>query len=102
MFISSGSRDRTKEILGKLRGDLEMMGVRHAIVTDPAPKNTQLDRITYLSELRNRALAPLLARSNSTSDFGEETIVVFFNDIYFKVCFLDATRFYLSDRTPGT
>ena len=87
-MVFTGSQDGTKRELELLRGQLGALGIAHSIVADESPKHFGR-RSPYLAEVRNRALLPLRDSPASTNgtDFD---VVLFFNDVVFKVQRADA------------
>ncbi|KAL8850065.1 MAG: hypothetical protein Q9221_004991 [Calogaya cf. arnoldii] len=105
IFISiyeNGSWDSTKGVLSQLKGTLEDKGVSHEIVVDYTThkeiiaQNTsagwletahgrEMRRIPYLASVRNQALKPLAALTESGVLFDK---LVYINDVVFKVSLL--------------
>mmetsp|Transcript_105005 Transcript_105005/g.182567 ORF Transcript_105005/g.182567 Transcript_105005/m.182567 type:complete len:884 (-) Transcript_105005:24-2675(-) len=82
LFISifeSGSSDRTKEQLDKLKAVVQFLGVPNSIVhtDEQSALRGSRERIEYLADIRNKALKPL---HNSTKTYDH---VLWVNDVYF-------------------
>lgn len=82
LFISvfeSGSTDRTKEQLDKLKAVVQFLGVPNSIVhtSDQNSLRGGRERIEYLANIRNRAMEPL---RNSTKMYDH---VLWVNDVFF-------------------
>ena len=99
----SGSWDNTKGALQELEQRLAELGARRSIILDPvthedeiaksadwtgwiltARKKTELRRIPYLADLRNRSLQPLLELQQLGQTFDK---ILFLNDVVFTVRF---------------
>ncbi|KAJ1998989.1 hypothetical protein GGI02_003995 [Coemansia sp. RSA 2322] len=96
VFVSiyeNGSRDRTKDILGRFNHILDMLGIEHRIVADDAPRPRHSHRIEYMAEIRNRALEPLYQNGAA---FGR---AVFINDMFF--CLTDILELVYQSHAHG-
>jgi len=81
----NGSKDGSKHLLQDFKHTLDNLSVRNTVVTDSAKKplmDIEVDRIEYLSGLRNKLLTPL-----ETSEALRQSIthIMFYNDVTFTV-----------------
>ncbi|KAL8810987.1 MAG: hypothetical protein Q9200_002149 [Gallowayella weberi] len=101
IFVSiyeNGSWDSTKSVLQQLKGTLEGKGISHEIVTDDTTHKEiiaqnvstgwlktaygrEMRRIPYLASVRNQALKPLPALTDSGVMFDK---LVYINDVVFR------------------
>eukprot|EP01112_Ceratiomyxa_fruticulosa_P007774 TRINITY_DN2019_c0_g1_i10.p1 TRINITY_DN2019_c0_g1~~TRINITY_DN2019_c0_g1_i10.p1 ORF type:complete len:370 (-),score=52.67 TRINITY_DN2019_c0_g1_i10:1180-2289(-) len=99
VFLSvyeNDSKDKTKTLLREFQSFANSMGVENFFLLEEGVREKfikgKVDRITYLSGVRNKALQPLFeingdAQGNwyqTARQEGQKVWVVFVNDIYFK------------------
>ncbi|KAJ2834131.1 hypothetical protein GGI24_000544 [Coemansia furcata] len=97
VFISiyeNGSKDKTKEILGRFNSTLNTLGIAHQIRTDEARRPEHIHRIEYLAKVRNLALEPLYSTGKKYDR------VLFINDIFF--CMNDLLELAYQSRAQST
>lgn len=113
VFISiaeSNSIDGTVQLLSDLDRLLTAHNISHRITTEHNPNRqwpypASPERITYLAEVRNKALEPLQSNVSSIRllEASSFTKILFFNDIYFSwqsIVRLLATRLDSRDDLP--